>query len=181
MARVLTTDGATHPVDARRRRPRRLAALAMAAAAVVAACSDDGVERDESGQIIGAGDVSVFELAVGDCLDPGEQVGTEIGDIRAVPCDEEHTMEVFALPVWPDTESDVFPGSNQLSDFADAACLDEFFGYVGIDYVDSELFFSYLLPTLSGWNDADPPDRQVVCVIVTDGEPLTGSVRDSRR
>jgi len=160
---------------------RRLAAVALAGVLVLVGCSDDGIERDESGQIVSPGDVSVFELAVGDCLDPGEQVGTELGDIRAVPCEDDHTMEVFALPEWPSEEGDVFPGSNRLSDFADAACLDEFFGYVGIDYLDSELFFSYLLPTLAGWNDGDPPDRQVVCVIVTDGEPLTSSVRDSRR
>ena len=50
--------------------------------------------------------------------------------------------------------------------------------YVGIDYLDSDLFFTYLVPSPRSW---EQDDRQVLCMITTAGEPLRGSVKDSKR
>ena len=45
--------------------------------------------------------------------------------------------------------------------------------YTGSDYLDSKLFFSYLQPSIRSWNEGD--DRNIVCVIVATGKPVTGS------
>ena len=83
---------------------------------------------------------------------------------------------MFALADFPDDE-DVYPGEAEIKSFADASCLEAFSSYTGTDYLDSDLFFSYLHPSLDSWNEGD--DRQVVCVIVATGQEMTGSVRST--
>lgn len=155
--------------------------IALLLVTLVAACSDDKAER-EDGEITNAGPISVFELRPGDCLYPDDDTVGEVGDIKAVPCREPHTQEVFATPEYPD-EGGVYPGEAVIQQFADAACLEAFGSYTGTDYLNSDLFFTYLHPSVDSWND---DDRQVVCVIVAPGEPgteaageMTGSVRDT--
>lgn len=147
--------------------------LALAALVAVGACSKDKAER-EGGEITDAGPISVFELRPGDCLYPDDEAVGEIENIQAVPCDEPHTQEVFAVPEFP-TDDDVYPGEGEIKQFADASCLEAFAEYTGTDYLDSNLYFSYLHPSLDSWNSGD--DRQVVCVIVATGDEMVGSVR----
>ena len=120
----------------------------------------------------------MFDLEVGDCLNPDPGTSGEITSIEAVPCEEPHTQEVFALPEYVGADgrpTDVYPGEGELRRFADAACLDAFSRYTGTDYLDSDLYFSYLHPSIDSWNSGD--DRTVVCVVVSPGEETTGSVR----
>lgn len=157
---------------------RRLLPALLLLAASALACSDDDAGRGEDGRITEPGPVNVFDLEVGDCLNPDEGTEGEVTEIEAVPCSEPHTQEVFALPEYeaPEGQSDdLYPGEGEIRKFADAACLDAFERYTGADYLDSDLFFSYLHPSLDSWNEGD--DRTVVCVIVATGEPTTGSVR----
>jgi hypothetical protein len=153
---------------------RRRIFLVLVATAVVAGCSKGDAGR-KGGAIAKAGDISVFDVRVGDCLMPGDELGAEIADIRAVPCREPHTHEVFALPEYEDT--DVYPGEDKLRTFADAQCLEAFGNYTGTDYLESKLFFSYLQPSVRSWNDGK--DRRIVCVIVATGKPVKGSVRST--
>jgi hypothetical protein len=154
-------------------RPRLLLLLVVPLAGLVAAgCSSDKADRKDGG-IAKAGKVSVFDVQVGDCLNPGAELGVAITDIEAVPCKDPHTHEVFALPEYPDKESDVYPGEDKLKTFADAQCLDAFGNYTGTDYLDSKQFFSYLQPSIKSWQEGD--DRRIVCVIVSTGKPVTGS------
>jgi hypothetical protein len=154
---------------------RRLPLLALLVLAlVVAGCSKDKADRKD-GAIDKAGNVSVFDVQVGDCLNPGEELGAEINKIKAVPCKEPHTHEVFALPDYPDKESDVYPGEDKLRSFANAQCLEAFGNYTGTDYLDSKLFFSYLQPSIRSWQEGD--DRRIVCVIVSTGKEVTGSAK----
>jgi hypothetical protein len=154
---------------------RRLPLLALLLVALVAAgCSKDKAGRKD-GAIDKAGDVSVFDVQVGDCLNPGSELGAEINKIKAVPCKDPHTHEVFALPDYPDKESDVYPGEDKLRSFANAQCLEAFGNYTGTDYLDSKLFFSYLQPSIRSWQEGD--DRRIVCVIVSTGKEVTGSAK----
>jgi len=153
---------------------RRPVVLLLVAALVLAgACSKDKAERDD-GEITKAGPISVFELRPGDCLYPDDKAVGEIENIKAVPCTEPHTQEVYAVPKFPD-DSDVYPGEAEIQKFADASCLEAFGEYTGIDYLDSNLYFSYLHPSLDSWNSGD--DREVVCVIVATGKEMVGSVK----
>jgi hypothetical protein len=150
-----------------------LAIAVVAAIALAGACSDDKAKR-EGGEITSAGPISAFELRPGDCLYPDDKAVGELENIDAVPCDEPHTQEVFAVPEYPD-KGGVYPGEGEIQTFADASCLEAFAEYTGTDYLDSNLYFSYLYPSLDSWNSGD--DRQVVCVIVATGDEMTGTVR----
>ena len=147
-------------------------AMLVVGALALAGCSDDKAGRKE-GAINKAGDISVFDVQVGDCLMPGDELGAEITDVHAVPCADPHTHEVFALPEYD--EDDVYPGEEKLRNFADAECIGAFNSYTGIEYLESDLFFSYLQPSIRSWNEGD--DRRIVCVIVATGEPVEGSAR----
>ena len=146
----------------------------VAALVLAGACSKDKAKR-EDGEITKAGPISVFDLRPGDCLMPDDKTVGDIENINAVPCAEVHTQEVFAVPEYPD-DNGVYPGEAEILKFADASCLEAFNTYTGTDYLSSNLFFTYLHPSLDSWNDGD--DRQVVCVIVSPTEDgMTGSVK----
>lgn len=152
---------------------RRAVVFAVLVAVALGACSKDKAER-EGGDITDAGPISVFDLRPGDCLNPDPKTAGEIENIEAVPCTEEHTQEVYALPEYPDENGGAYPGEAEIQQYADASCLEAFEAYTGTDYLNSDLYFTYLHPSVDSWND---DDRQIVCVISAGGDPLTGSVR----
>lgn len=164
------------PMAAHLGRRARAAVCALAVAALAAGCSffDDGDDSDS---------VSVFDLEVGDCVraPAPEDVAVELTDVTTVPCDQPHEMEVFAHVDYPEqadaddtAAGSSFPGDATLKDFADGACAEQFAGYVGIDYRDSSLWFTYLVPSARSWQAEK--DRTVLCLITTTGEQLSQSV-----
>ena len=159
---------ATRTEPVRRARPTTRSRLATGAALLtavltaVAACSSD-VET-----------VSVFDAAPEDCFVVPEEVTAEVAELSRVDCAEPHHQEAYAVV---DYEGEDFPGEAALKDFADGACASEFAPYVGVDYRDSTLFFTYLLPSARSWEQGG--DRSVTCFVTTTGELLTASVKDS--
>jgi hypothetical protein len=134
---------------------------------VVAGCSDD----DEP-DVIGLGND-----VVGTCLDFGDEIEDEITTLPEVACEDPHTHEIFAVE---QTDAETYPGLEALEADAQALCLGQFEDYVGVNPFDSELFVSWLVPTLTSWDRDD--DREIICVIGEDnGAPLVGSVRDVAR
>ena len=159
----------------RRPAPRRAlpTARALATGALVAgtlalaACSgDDGTEG-----------VSVLDLEPGACVLAQPEVTTEVETLTRVPCDAAHQQEVYAKVAYtaPDGTVGDFPGDAALVTFADGACAEAFADYVGVDYRDSTLYFTYLLPSARGWDQG--PDRDVLCFVTTTGGTLTASVQ----
>lgn len=135
-----------------------------------AGCADDDL-RDEDGTVTSAGTSPVFDLRPGDCLDPDPTLTGEVEELPVVPCDQEHTQEVFAIRR---AEGDVYPGPAEVAAIADRECLDALQTDFGLTPADG-VYFSYLLPTFDGWNSRD--DRDIVCVLVfPDLGPVTGSV-----
>jgi hypothetical protein len=121
--------------------------------------------------------VSVFHLKVGDCMVPPTNIKAELSSVKVVACKKPHTQEVFAN-VDDNSAGDNYPGDTALRTFADGQCLQRFRGYVGIDYRQSSLWYTYLLPSVRSWSARD---RTVVCVTTTTGQQLTSSVKGSRR
>jgi hypothetical protein len=119
---------------------------------------------------------SVFHLKVGQCVVPPTDIKVEVTAVKVVSCRSPHTQEVFA--VLRDRGGDVFPGPGQVTTFANGECLQQFKPYVGDDYRDSSLFYTYLLPSVRSWAAGD---RTVVCLITTTGQQLTASVKGSDR
>ncbi len=151
-------------------KPRRLAAstviAGLAAASVLSGCSS---AKNRSVQ------VSVFHLRPGACVVTPTQIKAQLSKLKVVSCREPHTEEVYALVV--DHAGDTYPGSAALQNFANGACLQRYAGYVGVDYRDSSLFFTYLLPSVRSWAAGD---HTVDCVISTTGQTLTRSVKGSK-
>lgn len=148
------------------------AAVVLACLTALTGCSLFGV--DTPGET-----VSVFEIRPGDCFRAPAEITAELTDLARVDCTEPHEQEAYALVEYtpPFGVADLYPGDAALKDFADGACAAEFAEYVGVDYRDSQLFFTYLLPSARGWEQGN--DRSILCFITTTGEQLTASVAGS--
>ena len=135
------------------------------------------VERDESGAIVGAGDVDAFEIRLGDCFNDASSSGSgEISSIDGVPCSEPHDNEVYALV---NLTQSSFPGDEAIGTMAFEVCLDKFESFVGKDYESSQLDILPIYPTRDSWNERN--DREVVCALYDlDLKKLAGSMRGSR-
>jgi len=134
--------------------------------------------RDDSGAIVEEGTLHITDVRVGDCFDLNEGPDVEeVGDIRAVPCEEPHSFEAYFTT---ELAAGDYPTRSVLDAEAEAACLPSFEPYVGHDYETSELYVTTFEPTPEGWN---LNDRSLLCVISTENAatPLTGSVRGSGR
>ena len=124
--------------------------------------------------------VSVFDVEVGDCFTAPEEITTTFTTLNRVECDVPHEQEAYAIARYTDpgtdTTPETFPGEAALKSFADGACASEFADYVGVDYRDSDLFFTYLLPSPRSWEQDD--DRSTLCFVITaDGAQLSRSVQ----
>lgn len=124
---------------------------------------------------------SVFDVKVGECFRAPKDITVELTELAQVPCTDPHEQEAYALVDYEDTTTTAkpsgaasFPGVEALTAFAQGACAQEFEDYVGVDYRDSRLWFTYLLPSARGWEQ--DADRTTLCFVTTTGEQLTRSV-----
>jgi len=138
----------------------------------IAGCSDGDGRGDAT---------SVFRVSPGQCFLPPGKVQVELTKIDKVPCDQAHTQEAYASVSYDargDSLTPDYPGETVLKHFADGACAQRFADYVGVDYQDSSLFFTYLVPSARSWQQGH--DRRVVCFITTTGSLLRKSVKNSK-
>ncbi len=141
------------------------------------ACSSSG------GQV----STSVFAVRPGQCFVAPKDVKAELSSLEQVPCSQPHTQEAYALVNYQaagsgpsaSASSGAYPGSDVLDKFAKGTCAQHFTSYVGVDYLDSKLFYTYLLPSARSWEQDD--DRTILCFITTTGGTLTASVKGSRK
>lgn len=137
-------------------------------------------QRGDDGSLASAGNVTVYDLRVGDCFNAAEFSATEEGevsDVDGVPCDEPHAFEVFAVANYGGS---AYPATDSQFEVAfTEVCIPPFEGYVGIPYADSALFASAITPTEEGW---DAGDREFICHLhEQDAEPLSESQRGAAR
>jgi hypothetical protein len=147
------------------------------AVVVVAACGDD-----DSSDPSEPHDVPVLEIdasAESVCLDVTEDLPDEVETLPVIDCAEPHSHEIY-MEVEYDVK-DVYPGEEELGSFAQVECLREFETFVGISAFDSSLTYTWIVPSLDGWNKDD--DRTVLCVLTNGeaGEDLKGSMGASDR
>jgi hypothetical protein len=140
----------------------------------VAACSDDEADPDEPTN------EPVLDVTTGAgepvCMLVTENLPPEVEELPIIGCDVPHTHEIYATIVYD--EKDVYPGVEELSTFAELRCLQAFEPFVGRSAFDSQLSYTWLVPSLEGWNNED--DDEVLCVLTErDGAELTSSMRSS--
>lgn len=121
-------------------------------------------------------DVDVFDLTVGDCMVEDLGMGDSVeGDQLTVDCADPHQAEAYAAK---DVEGSTFPGEAEVSDAADEFCAEAFGSFVGMDYNDSELEISMLMPTARSWRGGD---REILCLVVDPAGDTTGTLRGANR
>jgi len=129
-------------------------------------------DRDDSGAIVGEGNIDAFHMRVGDCFDNSSGIGDEVTDLPGVPCAQPHDYETYAVF---DVTLDSYPSEESMSELAYESCLDRFDGFVGLDYDSSVLDIVTLYPTTESWQDND---REVVCALYDiNEEKLVGSTK----
>jgi len=162
-------------------------ALVLAFVALVASgCGLFGDDDDGKG-------VSVFSAKPGQCFLAPKDVQAQISDLQNVPCSTPHDRELYATVQYAapgaaasasasstaaPVDSSTYPGDDALKAYAEATCAQRFSAYVGVDYLDSSLFFTYLAPSPRSWQE---DDRAVLCFASSAGKPLTKSVKGSKR
>lgn len=161
------------------RRARTALVAAVAAALLTTACSSSGGSRS----------TSVFAVQPGQCFVAPTDVKAELSNLDQVPCTKPHTQEAYALVTYQaagagtgpsaSAAGGAYPGGDALDKFAKGACAQRFTNYVGVDYLKSKLFYTYLLPSARSWEQDD--DRTITCFITTTGGMLTTSVKGSRK
>ncbi|WP_051265014.1 septum formation family protein [Nakamurella lactea] len=125
--------------------------------------------------------ISVFDVKVGQCFQAPTAVHAELSDLITVPCQTPHRQESFALLPYQapkGADPSLYPGDTALTSFAEGKCAEAFGPYVGVSYLDSSLYFTYLLPSARGWEQGD--DRSVICFVTTTGPELTSSVKGAK-
>jgi hypothetical protein len=131
----------------------------------------------------GTSSKSVFDIKPGQCFVAPTDVKAELSSLERTSCDKPHTQESYANATYQPGASapsgDTFPGNDVLSTFAQGACAQRYSAYVGVPYLDSKLFFTYLLPSARSWEQND--DRNILCFVTTTGAKLTASVKGSKR
>jgi len=120
---------------------------------------------------------SVLDLKVGDCLnqsdlegDTGDSGADEVSSVEAVECSEEHDAEIFAEHEF---SGDDYPGLTAVQEESQEVCTEKFEEFIGVPYLESELYFTMLYPSQQSWDDAD--DRTTLCIVLSE-EPMTGSL-----
>ena len=135
-------------------------------------------DRDSTGQVVDAGDESVLDLRLGDCL---LTLGLEADDaeetdasVDLVPCQESHVYEVFGVD--PGAFSDLeAPNTAIFQDRGDEYCFDTYNVYAKSDIDNSDLTYTYLYPTQESWSQGD---RELICLAHYDDYSLwQGSIR----
>lgn len=121
----------------------------------------------------GAQNVSVFSLAPGSCIDQDNLTTGLVTTVRVVPCEQPHSHEVYLKTTV--TPADATYDAAKVTSFANQACSDGFKAYVGIAYESSKYYFLHLAPSAESWNKNK--DRDVVCLLLLEGQKLTGSVK----
>jgi hypothetical protein len=180
----------------RLRLSRRAAAALVPVILLAAGCTDssdaDTTERDEDGAVVDEGQVGVFRLREGDCVqlpaalrDTGSADGdvTEVDDFEAVPCDELHDGEVVLVDDEFFADLDEFPGDAESATQGNPPCIAALDEYTGTDFESSIFNVVPLVPTSESWDGLD--DRGLICIGVTLNDELnavidtTGSFRST--
>jgi hypothetical protein len=152
--------------------------------AVLVGCSleasvgfDDGASDGATpGEVVASGAVSVHDVRVGDCFmddgDLGGDEGKDVFSVEAVPCDEPHDNEVYAIFDLADGD---FPGADEVFQLGLAGCVERFADFTGVAYGATSLEVNTIHPTRLSWVSVG--DRVVTCAVFDRAGPLVGSVK----
>ncbi len=118
---------------------------------------------------------SVYDLKVGDCFN--EQPGPDL--LHMVPkldCSLPHDNEIYFEYLMSE---EVWPGGESVLESSLERCESEFAGFVGVDYIDSELEVWSITPSPVSWDEGD---RLIDCILhARQSSKLTGTMEGAKR
>ena len=116
---------------------------------------------------------NAFDLETGQCLDEPES--DEVVNVEVVECADPHDLEIYQVSDLADQDFDEAAIDSQSFD----VCLENFDGFIGTPYLDSEFEIYYLIPSEESWAEGD---REVVCAVYDlTNDKTSGSAKDSGR
>lgn len=143
-------------------------AVAIVGALLFASCSSDTTTRNDAGEVVEGGEVGVFAVQIGDCINFPTDQDDGVDSFGAVACTEPHDGQIFEL--FDITGFDEFPGNQVVSQESDAGCFRAFESFVGLDVTESRFLVQRVSPSEQTWNQLD--DREVICIVLPpDGDP----------
>jgi len=155
-------------------RPIMAVLVTAGAALLLSSCSLIGggtntTQRDPTQSITASQTIDAFSIQLGDCV--VLPTSDTFSDITVVGCSQAHDAEVINVFDMPDgtfSQDDVDTAGNQCEAAAQS--------YVGPNYQNLGLDWSYFSPTSDSWANGD---REIDCVVYTlSGNPdLTSSVK----
>lgn len=104
---------------------------------------------------------------IGTCLSSADLESEEVDSLNPIDCASPHDLEVFAKDLVPDGD---YPGTEAIIVQGDAVCEAAFTPYVGTDYWESALDFTYLYPIEESWQIGD---REILCMLYSPDEVTT--------
>ncbi len=125
--------------------------------------------------------INPYDLEVGQCFNSyltalGENQFEELTTM--VDCSEPHDGEVYFQIFHPGEAGEPYPGQDELQEWAQQHCYEQFEGFVGQEYELSELDIGIMQPTAETWSDPVGRHRQVTCYVdAWRGGRLMGSMR----
>ncbi len=155
---------------------RSIATAALGGAAVWGISGVDQTTRDDSGQIVEAGDLGIFVTQVGDCFNVTDPNSTLLDVTQGVPCSEPHNWQVFykgdlALSVYDQEE--IRAQSNRICEAALERLLNQ------IDYEDyvnyQDAIVQTVTPTVKSFANGD---EMVDCIVGNSRSTYTTSLLD---
>ena len=120
--------------------------------------------RGSSGEIENGGNLSAFDIQVGDCFGVEEE-GEQISDVDAVPCTQPHVYEAYHVA---DHETAAYPTQAELDGIFDQLCVASFEPYVGAPYDTSAIWANFMTPSEESYADGD---REYVCYLFEPVDP----------
>jgi hypothetical protein len=119
-------------------------------------------------------DMTAEDLSVGDCLNDADLSGI-VTSVPVVPCSEPHDSEAYAEF---ELDEGPFPGSEEIDAKGNAGCVERFTEFVGIAFNESDLEYSFYLPTESSWPQGD---RRILCEVYDPKKQTTGTLKGAAR
>ena len=137
-------------------------------------------KRDDAGQITKSGDVSAFEIQVGDCfkeLPMAQTTESTFSSVSAVPCNESHHWQSFykdQLNIESFSEEAVQQSSDDICNAAAQNLINNMSAIKFDAFQNAKITFSY--PTYKSWTLRG--DRSVDCLIGSTEESYFTSALD---
>ena len=150
------------------------AVILVALSLALTGCGTLGGAATSTPTATGDPEISVLDLAVGDCLDTHGKPGiTET--VPVVDCSLEHDSEAYAQV---DFDGDEYPGDEAVKTRAQSDCSAAFADFSGIEYNVSALDYAYYFPTAGSWASGD---RRILCLILDPAQRVAGTLEGAAR